>query len=259
MLTLWWKNVFGKVIPMYINEVKEDERRVEKDELGNFINVFIRKSDLEGKIGSIELEANENLPVTWDQQKDSIMELFKLQNDTINQALMSAENVPYLKRVTGLNDFNIPGEDDRQKQYEEIQLLVNSEPISPPTPPMPNGMPPANGMANGMAPPMQPPPQPQPSVDIDVDVDNHGLEADICRGWLVSDVGRACKQENPNGYQNVLLHMKAHKDALAQQMQPPPGQPPPPGQGPGRTPTKPPTPNAGVQLPQGAQSVPTVA
>jgi hypothetical protein len=247
MLTLWWKEVFGKVIPLYIAEVKDDEKQVKRDEFGNFTNVFIRKAELEGKIGSIELEANENLPITWNQQKDSIMELFKLQNDVITQGLISPENIPYLKRVIGLSEYSIAGEDDRQKQYEEIQLLAASEPIpAPPAPPPMMGQPP------------QPPPQPQPSIDVDIDVDNHGLEADICRAWLVSDAGRLCKQENPNGYQNVLLHLKAHKAAMAQlqaqqQPMPPPGQSP---AGPG-SPAKPPTPNAGVPMKQGAESVPT--
>ena len=83
MLTMWWKDIFGKVIPMYIKEMKDDEKQVKKDEFGNFVNVFIRKAELEGKIGNIELEANENLPITWNQQKDSIMELFKMNNDMI--------------------------------------------------------------------------------------------------------------------------------------------------------------------------------
>ena len=210
MLTLWWKDVFGKVIPMYISEMKDDEKQVKKDEMGNFINVFVRRAELEGKIGSIELEANENLPITWNQQKDSIMELFKLNNDQVMQTLTSPENMPYLKRAIGLTDYIIPGEDDRQKQYEEIQLLVNSEPIQ--MPPDPNQVMQAQQM--GM-----PPPQPQmlPSIDIDIDVDNHQLESDICRRWLVADAGRLCKMENPAGYQNVLLHMKAHADAQQQQ------------------------------------------
>ena len=49
-----------------------------------FVNVFIRRAELEGKIGTIELEANENLPITWNQQKDAIMELFQLNNEGIN-------------------------------------------------------------------------------------------------------------------------------------------------------------------------------
>ena len=48
----------------------------------------------------------------------------------------SPENMPYIKRAIGLNDYIVPGEDDRQKQYEEIQLLLISEPIEMPPDPM---------------------------------------------------------------------------------------------------------------------------
>ena len=64
-----------------------------------------------------------------------------------------------------------------------------------------------------------PPPQRVPSIEADLDVDNHQLAADIDRRWLVCDAGRLCKLENPAGYENVLLHMKMHKDMNAQQQQ----------------------------------------
>jgi hypothetical protein len=250
MLLMWWKNVHGKVIPMFIKEMKDDEKQVKKDEFGNFVNVFIRRAELEGKLGSIEIEANENLPITWNQQKDAIMELFQINNEGIMQSLASPENLPYLKKAIGLTDYIIPGEDDRQKQYEEIQQLTNSEPIQ--MPPDPMAM--QQAMQMGMPPP---PPQNLPSVQADMDVDNHELEADICRRWLVSDAGRLCKLENPSGYENVLLHMKMHKDMIMQlqmqQMMPPQGQPMGQPQG-----AQPPQPNAGVQMNQGAESVPTI-
>jgi hypothetical protein len=241
MLLLWWKNVFGKAIPLYIKVMKDDEKQVKKDEFGNFVNVFIRQAELEGKIGSVELEANENLPITWNQQKDAIMELFQLNNDGINATLASPENIPYIKKAIGLTDYIIPGEDDRQKQYEEIQLLINSEPIQMPPDPMMV----MQAMQMGM-----PPPQPQtlPSVEPDFDVDNHPLEADICRRWLVSDAGRLCKTDNPAGYQNVLLHMKMHKDMDMQkqmQMMPPPPLPAGPGQ---KQPQGPPPASTGVPI-----------
>jgi len=251
MLTMWWKNVHGKVIPMYIKEMKDDEKQVKRDEHGNFINVFVRMAELQGKIGSIELEANENLPITWNQQKDAIMELLQIQNEGIQQSLTSPENLPYLKKAIGLTDYIIPGEDDRTKQYEEIQLLVNSEPIEIPTDPM---MMQQAAMMGQQIPPVQR----LPSVEADMDVDNHPLEADICRRWLVSDAGRQAKLENPAGYENVLLHMKMHKDMdmqkqmeMQQQMMPPPEG----GQEPAQ---QPPEPNAGVQMNQGDESVPTV-
>lgn len=209
--TLWWKTIFAKVIPMYIKEVQEDEKSVEKNEQGNFINVFIRKAELEGRIGRIELEANENLPITWSQRKDTYMDLLKLQNPEILKALADPENIKSLVEAIGLDDFTVPGEDDRQKQYEEIRLLINSEPISIPADPMMVMQAHANGM---------PPPQDteQPSVEVDPDLDNHDIEAEVCRTYLVSDAGRLLKIENPLGYKNVLLHMKEHMKQIQASM-----------------------------------------
>jgi hypothetical protein len=248
MLLLWWKNVFGKAIPLYIKEMKEDDKQVKKDEFGNFVNVFIRRAELEGKIGSVELEANENLPITWNQQKDAIMELFGMNNDMIMSTLMAPENMPYIKRAIGLSDYIIPGEDDRQKQYEEIQLLLNSEPIEMPPDPMMM----EQAAMMGMPPP---PPQRMPAIEPDFDVDNHPLEADICRRWLVSDAGRLAKTDNPLGYENVLLHMKLHKEMdMQMQMQQMAMMPPPPGQAP---PPKGPQGSTGEQL-QDGQNEPTI-
>jgi hypothetical protein len=141
------------------------------------------------------------------------MELFQLNNEGITATLASPENLPYIKRAIGLNDYIIPGEDDRQKEYEEIQLLINSEPIEMPPDPMMM----QQAMMAGMPPP---PPVRLPSIEPDFEVDNHLLAADIDRRWLVSDAGRLCKLENPPGYENVLLHMKMHKDMdMQKQMQ----------------------------------------
>jgi hypothetical protein len=209
MLTMWWKDVFGKVIPMYIQELKEDEKSVERDEQGNFINVFIRIAELEGKIGRVELEANENLPVTWSQRKDTYMKLLETQNEKIIEALTQPENIKNLAEAIGLDDFVIPGQQDVEKQYEEIGLLIQSEPIT--EPPSEEAM--MQAMAQGQD-PMELPPVELPSIEPDFDLDNHQVEADTCRGYLIGSAGRILKTENPPGYQNVLLHMKAHLEAM---------------------------------------------
>jgi len=250
MLTMWWKDVFGKVIPMYMKEMQDDERQVKKDEFGNFVNVFIRMSEIQGKIGNVELEANENLPITWNQQKDVIMELLALNNEGIIAGLASPENMPYMKRAIGLSEYVIPGEDDRNKQIEEIQQLINSEPIEIPPDPMMM----QQAMMRGMPPP---PPTRLPSVEANLDVDDHQLEGDVCRRWLVGDAGRLCKTENPLGYENVLLHMKMHKDLLMQeQMQQQMMQQMPPMQGQEAPPEQPPE-QAGEQMNEG-QNAPTI-
>jgi len=201
IFTMWWKETFGKAIPAFIQEVKEDERDVQRDNDGNFINVFIRKAELEGKIGKVELEANENLPLTWSQQKDIIMQLLTAANPQVLAVIGSPENLPQIRQAIGLTDFFVPGEDDRDKQYDEIKLLLDSEP-------MPNPMDPANPEV--------------PSVDIDPTFDNHAIEFEVCRKWIVSEAGRQAKMDNEAGYRNVLLHGKLHYMQMQMKMAPPP-------------------------------------
>lgn len=209
MITMWWKDIYGKAIPMYIQELHDDERSVEVDERGNFINVFVRMAELEGKIGRIELEANENLPITWSQRKDVYMKLLETQNPEILGALMSPDNLKNLAEALGIDDFVIPNLADVEKQQEEIRVLINTEPIvEPPTPEL-------ELMAMQAGEELEP--VEIPSVDIEYDLDNHQVEADICRSYLVSAAGRLLKTENPAGYKNVLLHMRAHLDALKMQ------------------------------------------
>jgi len=216
IFTIWWKQVFSKVIPAYIKDVQEDEKDVKMDTYGNFVNVFIRKAELEGKIGKIELEANENLPMTWNQKKDIVMQLLNGGNPDILQIIGSPENLPIIREAIGLSEFFVPGEDDRNKQHEEIQQLINSQPlmIPPQIDPMQAQM---QGMDPNMIDPAMMQPQTLPSVEIDPEIDNHQIEFDICRNWLVSEAGRLAKTDNPEGYQNVLLHAKAHLQQLQMQ------------------------------------------
>lgn len=185
MINVWWKEIFGKVIPAYMKNMLEDERIV-KEVHNSFINETIKKSQLDGKLGSVSLESSDDLPQTWQQIKDTIMQLMATNNEGILQSIASVDNMPVLRRAIGLNDFIIPGEKDREKQFEEIQTLIQTEPIS-----------------DGM--------QEMPSVMPEQDVDNHALEAEVCRSWLVGETGRIAKIENQAGYRNVLLHMQMHQ------------------------------------------------
>jgi hypothetical protein len=203
MLIVWWKNIFGKAIPMYIKEMKEDERDVQRGTDGNFINIFIRKSEIEGKIGKVELEANENLPITWNQRKDVVMKLLEAGNPDILAMLGAPENLPIIREAIGLDDFYVPGEDDRERQFEEIKQLLNSEPILSPA--IVNPM---TGMMGQE--------QEMPSIEIDPDYDDHEIQFEICRKWVLSEEAQIAKTDNPNGYRNVLLHGKAHLEVLQQ-------------------------------------------
>lgn len=228
MLTVFWKTIFSKVIPAYIKNVKDDDKIVQKDEFGNFVNVLLKKAELEGKIGNIELESNENLPMTWNQRRDVIMKILDGQNPQLLAMINQPENIPLLYETIGIPDFYIPGEDDRNKQYDEIKELLNSEPITQP----PDEMAMIEAATNGMPPPME---TEIPSVEVDQEMDNHAIEFEICRKWAVSEVGRQAKIDNQSGYKNVLLHAALHKNMITQsQSQIPPqgdqGKPTSPGQ-----------------------------
>lgn len=203
MFLTWWKEIYGKVIPAFIECMVEDEKFVDKDENGNFLNVFIRKSELQGKIGSIELDCSDQLPTTWAQKADKITQLLMSTNPLVQQAITAPENFQLIKDTVGIPEFTLPGEAQREYQLEEINALVGSAPIQ--------GAPQMNPMTG------QPQPgQMQPSIDINPFDDNQ-VHSEICKNWLASDSGRLCKTENPHGYLNVLLHWQKHNQAVQQQ------------------------------------------
>lgn len=203
MINAWWKNTFAKVIPAYIKCMLEDERIVEEQH-NNFINIVIRKAQLDGKIGDVTLESADELPQTWGQVHDTVMSLIQTNNESILEAIGAPENIGVLSAAIGLPDFVMPGESDRVKQYEEIGILLQSGPVPGPPNPM-TGQPVEN-----------------PSVMPEFEVDNHKIEAEICRGWLVGEAGRQAKEENPEGYKNILLHMSVHIQMMKALMAPPP-------------------------------------
>lgn len=196
MLISCWKNVFGKAIPLYMKLMKSDEKYVTKNDEGNFINVFIRRAEIEGRIGSVELEGNENIPLTWGQKKDTIMQLLLAGNPQILQIIGSPENIPIIRHSIGLTDFYVPGEDQREKQYDEIRLLLDSEPIESMNPMMPV----------------------LPSIEPDETYDDHALHFEICKKWIVSEAGRQAKVNNESGYKNVMYHGIMHKFIMDQAM-----------------------------------------
>jgi hypothetical protein len=190
MINFWWKNLFGKVIPAYMKTMLDDEKIVRKNN-NSFVNDMVRLSEVQGKIGEIELESTEEIPQSWSQIRDVLMNLIETQNEGILSALFAPENLEILRQSIGLTQFKIPGQDSRQKQYREIQALLQSGPIE----------------MEG---------QSMPSIEPEIDVDEHAIEIEICQGWLRSDEGQLTKAENKPGYDNVVAHMKVHQFMMSQ-------------------------------------------
>lgn len=203
-VNIFWKTIWSKVIPAYMKCMLEDERLVKPQGSDSFSQTIIRKSETEGKIGDYYLEAPEGLPQSLDQVRDTMMEIMKSGNEQLMSALFTPENIPNLVKLYGIPDFEVPGQKDREKQYEEIRQLVMSGPV-------PNGQPdPTTGQMGE-----------SPSVMPEFLVDNHQVEAEILRDYLVGEKGRQLKIDNQNGYRNCLLHLQVHMDMLKALTAPP--------------------------------------
>lgn len=203
MFRIFNKNTWGKAIPMYMKMVQYDEKDVSKDKDGNFINIFIRKSEMEGKIGKIELESNENLPYSWSQVRDTFMKLVELNNPQTMQILTDPNNLEMFAEYLGLDDLTIPGWEDREKQYNEIKILLNSQPLPTDEPDMPQVS----------------------SVDIDPIYDNHEVHFTVVKKWIISEAGQQAKIDNNAGWINIMLHGKMHLQQIQMSMAPPPTDP----------------------------------
>jgi hypothetical protein len=133
------------------------------------------------------------------------MQLLASANPTMQQALAAPENLDLIKSTIGIPEFEMPGADQREFQYEEISALLSSQPITTPVP-TPD---PTTGQMT-----MQD--QQTPSVDINP-FDDNNIHAGICQSWLSSSAGILTKVENQQGYLNVLLHWQKHNQAIQQQ------------------------------------------
>lgn len=184
MTSDFWQKLMFKCARQFANNIKEDEHFAVKKN-GSYINVWVRKSELLGKIGQIEPEANEQLPQTWMQKRDFIMQLVQLQDPNIGAILLHPNNSELLKKITGMPEFYIPGEHDRNKQWAEYYLLSQQAPLGD-----------------------------RPSIEPDLDIDDHYAEMQVLKNILVSPTGIALYQSFPTGYTNCVLHYKAHELAL---------------------------------------------
>ena len=89
---------------------------------------MIRVGDLKGNI-CVHPEADETFPRLKSQQRGVLQQLFGLKDPLIQEALAEPANLGYIKNVLGLTELVIPGEDARNKQLREIQVLLGSAPI----------------------------------------------------------------------------------------------------------------------------------
>ncbi len=198
VINMMYTETMNKAVKAYKDELLEDEHLVEAKG-DSFINVWIRMSDLAGKVGKVTPEYGEQFPLTWAQKQARLMELLNLNNELVNAFLSHPENIGTIANyIIGIDGIFVPGDDQRNKQLLEIAQMVSI--------PMPD---PEEIQLSGI------PPMPQP-IPIEP-IDDNAIHLTICDAYLVSDRGQELKESNPIAYQSVMAHRELHNQVIMQQ------------------------------------------
>jgi hypothetical protein len=184
----------------------------------------IRTADLKGNVIA-HPEADETFPRLKSQQRGVLQQLFTLNDPLIQEALTEPANIGYIKNVLGLSELVIPGEDSRNKQLREIQLLLAGAPIVISMHPSGDAHAVSDDgsedAATGAASRQSPVKNHQsqalilPSVPVDQLLDDHAVEFEECKRWANSEAGQTARMTNPTGFANVRAHTEAHLRALS--------------------------------------------
>jgi hypothetical protein len=173
-----------------------------------FKDKVIKYADLGGQIIAYP-EMDEAYPVSASDRREQLLNLLGTGNPILSEAVVSPENFDYFKSAHGLAGLKLPGEAARNKQFREIQKLLQAEPIIQEIPEQ-LSMDPNTGQ-----PIMQPPQQIEtPSIPVEQIMDDHQAEFRACQIWLNSEEGEEALTNNPQGHRNVVLHGEAHFNAM---------------------------------------------
>jgi hypothetical protein len=171
---------------------------------------MIRVADLKGNI-AVHPEADETFPRLKSQQRGVLQQLFGLKDALIQEAMADPANIGYIKNVLGLTELVVPGEDSRNKQLREIQVLLGAAPIVVEVPAAEGDQRTDNSdqeTGRGSRTVVL------PSVAVDLLLDNHAVEFEECKRWANSEAGQSARMTNPAGFANVRAHAEAHLRAM---------------------------------------------
>jgi hypothetical protein len=192
IISTWWVRTLYKAVLIYTNNVIEDEHYTKKVGNASFINVWIKRSELQGKIGEVLLENSDQLPVSWSQQRQMVIDMMAQKNPQFDATIFHPENTSYIWQLLGLFDLYIPGDHDREKELRAIFEIVQNEPQIDPV--------------SG-----------QPLTDVEPALDNPQVHAEVLKAFLLGDVGQDLKQSAPEKYQTLMFRLEQFNQLSAQE------------------------------------------
>ncbi|HXI43458.1 MAG TPA: hypothetical protein VNH83_25985 [Bryobacteraceae bacterium] len=158
---------------------------------GEFAAKYIRLDQLKGNILA-EPEADDGFPSTWSETVDRLVGLAKNPQiaEQLQQLFALPSNAPLARRFIGIPELVFPLEQSREKQWREIDALLDGQSTPDPLNLNPYGI---------------------PSQPVHIWTDNHEVEMATIQEWCDDDKGITASKENPLGFNNVMAHFLAHK------------------------------------------------
>lgn len=220
-----WAEVIKKAVLSMKKYMKEDQHMVVPS--GNsFQNINVKKDELmNGEIGHVDTENSDQFPISWPERRDLLIKLLEMKDPNISGAIFDANNAGEVAKTIGFQNFHIPGEADRHKQLWEITELLKAGPSQP-----------QQGIGGSSI--------PAPTLSTEEFIDDHHVHMEVIKNWAVSPEGLEQRENNTQGYLNVMAHFMQHQ----QYVMPPPGvspTAPPNGGGNPAPPNMPPPPPQG--------------
>lgn len=182
IVNAFWAKFQSRSAVEYANVLKEMNqdvsfsKRADKD---SYVNVWIRATSLSGRIGRVEPESSEQLPISWAQKKDVLSQLLTIPVPEILSVILHPRNSGVVKDIMGLPELYVPGEEDRLRQFKEFFIMSQGIPV------------PTNQL-----------------------IDNAAVHIEVLRSILE---GPQWDQLEENAKQACMMHLQEHMMVAAQQ------------------------------------------
>ena len=186
-MSYFWSQITYKAVKIYIKELFADskEKYTTPTFDGRYETITIFKDDFNGKFELFVPESSGEVPVTFGQKRQFLMEAFQLNSPDINSFLFSPNNIRVIMRYFNLGELVSEDETQVSKIMMDISEMLQ-----------PNGI----------------------FIAPDPEIDDDEIQLTILKNFLAGP-GQDFKIDNPEGFNYCLQRAKIHKQNLMMQMQ----------------------------------------
>ena len=225
-------NVVAKAIAKAEDREQDISAVIPDERNGGFAGTNVSISKLRaGRYMCKPVADDGGIPESPSAQKAGLMQMMQFMGATpqMQQWLAHPDNQYFVKSVSGLKGFEIPGADSRNKQLKEIEKMhenyrqakeagIPPGPIQPDQADIQKVAQHDTLMQTAGAAGTNPKPSDlmQSTVPVDPEVDDHPVEYAECKRWLNSDEGWQAKELEEPFYNDVRQHMIEHQRAMTQ-------------------------------------------